>query len=124
MKYILSIDDNPSIRRSLSTIFFEELHHTIDFVEASDGQEALGVLHFMPIDLIILDNKMPTMDGATFIKKASLKFPNTPIILMPDKLSDHEKNEFLKEHIIAIFEKGMFSIFKFKQFILNQLNLT
>jgi two-component system chemotaxis response regulator CheY len=62
----LVVDDSPTMRRiicnSLRDIGYTEMH------EAEDGQDALGRLDRTPIDFVITDWNMPTMNGLALTK--------------------------------------------------------
>ncbi len=49
----------------------------------SDGKQALDFLEHTVPDLILLDLRMPVMDGIEFLKTADLpdRFPNLPVIV-------------------------------------------
>jgi CheY-like chemotaxis protein len=66
---VLIIDDDADLRDSLTTLLQSEGHHVS---EAADGRLALLALSSGPsFGLIILDLKMPGMDGATFLEHKS-----------------------------------------------------
>ena len=64
---ILVVEDNLDNRR----ILVYRLKRIGDFriVEASNGQEALGLVESEPPDLIFMDLKMPVMDGWEAIRR-------------------------------------------------------
>ncbi|MDK8189901.1 response regulator [Paenibacillus sp. UMB7766-LJ446] len=65
---IIIVDDERVIRQGLRRIIeLLEIDHTITG-EASDGQEAYGLLLKEPCDLLITDIRMPIMDGLELIK--------------------------------------------------------
>jgi CheY-like chemotaxis protein len=57
---ILIADDDPDIRDILKLTLAEENY---EIVEAPDGEEALKIIRSKPLDLALLDYKMPKMDG-------------------------------------------------------------
>lgn len=63
---IFIIDDELSVRTSLEEWFLED---GFQVVTAASGEEALKKMHAGPYDLILLDIKMPGMDGITLQKK-------------------------------------------------------
>jgi len=70
---LLVVDDNPANRALLAGIF-EKTHHRVHF--ANNGQEALDCLSQAKPDVVLLDIRMPVMDGRTTLaeirKQASL----------------------------------------------------
>jgi len=59
---VVIADDHPVVRQGLRT--FLELHDDITVVgEAADGREALEVVHALEPDVLLLDRKMPVLDG-------------------------------------------------------------
>lgn len=63
---ILIVDDELSVRQSLNHWFLED---GFDVETAENGQEALEKMHGGPFDIILVDIKMPGMDGITLQKR-------------------------------------------------------
>jgi signal transduction histidine kinase/DNA-binding response OmpR family regulator len=59
---LLVVDDTPTNRAYLAGIF-EKTHHQVHF--ATNGQEALACLQKTKFDVVLLDIRMPVMDGRT-----------------------------------------------------------
>jgi AmiR/NasT family two-component response regulator len=70
---ILIADDEPLIRVDLRELL-EELGYEV-VAEAGDGHEALKLMDQLNPDLVILDIKMPKMDGISVAKRISGHFP-------------------------------------------------
>jgi signal transduction histidine kinase/DNA-binding response OmpR family regulator len=70
---LLVVDDNQT-NRDLMAGIFEKTHHQVHF--ANNGQEALECLGQEKLDVVLLDIRMPVMDGRTTLaeirKQASL----------------------------------------------------
>ena len=74
MSYRIFIaDDEPLIRADLKELL-EEMGHEV-VAEAVDGKEALDLIEKVNPDVVILDIKMPEVDGITVAKKISNQFP-------------------------------------------------
>ncbi|NOY92287.1 MAG: chemotaxis-specific protein-glutamate methyltransferase CheB [Deltaproteobacteria bacterium] len=77
---ILVVDDSAFNRRTLA-----ELLERIPDVEvvgrATDGDEALRLVHELSPDLVTLDLEMPRMDGFTFLRLLMARRP-TPVIVV------------------------------------------
>ncbi len=80
MSVILIIDDNQDIRSFLTEALNDEGYKSI---EAANGKAALDILRRVTIGLILLDMKMPVMNGATFlVAYQSFPFPRSPVIVI------------------------------------------
>ncbi|MBP8962284.1 MAG: response regulator [Opitutaceae bacterium] len=79
MKTILVVDDFASVRLYHTTFLKQKGY---DCVAVSDGAEALRVLQQRPIDLVLLDMVMPTMDGIEFLARVRSMpgFASLPIL--------------------------------------------
>ena len=72
MAKVLIVDDEPSIRRTLREILeFEK--YEVD--EASDGLECLVKLKRDQYDVVVMDIKMPKMDGMDALERLQLLVP-------------------------------------------------
>lgn len=58
-KHILVVDDEPIILRSIKVWLGEDFNLSL----VSSGEMAIEFLDMHPVDLVLLDYKMPTMDG-------------------------------------------------------------
>jgi two-component system, NtrC family, nitrogen regulation response regulator NtrX len=81
MAHILIIDDEAGIRDTLAMIFEYE-HHTVTTAES--GVEGVRVAQDAegPIDCILLDVKMPGMDGLETLEKLKEIKPEVPVIMI------------------------------------------
>ena len=79
MQKILIIDDERSIRNTLKEILEYE-KYKVD--EAEDGAKGLEMINENHYDLVLLDIKMPKMDGIEVLEKAMLENTETPFIMI------------------------------------------
>lgn len=76
---LLIVDDESHIRSALRRAFTETGH---DVYEAATGQHALNLLKAMPFDVMVLDLRMPEMDGIELIQQAGqIRQPLSIIVL-------------------------------------------
>ncbi len=68
MYSILLVDDEPIVKLALRTVVNREDLGFLICGTASDGLEALKLIHEVHPDIIITDLKMPKMDGLELIK--------------------------------------------------------
>ncbi|SIT69736.1 response regulator [Edaphobacillus lindanitolerans] len=79
MKRILVVDDQNGIRLLLAEVFRREGHET---VLAKNGFEAVERFHETSPDCVLLDMKMPGMDGIEVLKEIKAVSPSTPVLMM------------------------------------------
>ena len=78
MKTILVVDDELNVRQLIAETMADEGYKV---KVAGDGFEALEIIENEPIDLVILDIKMPKLDGLEAIGKIREFKRELPVIL-------------------------------------------
>ena len=76
---ILLVDDEAGIRVTLGTLLQRSGYHV---TAAANGEEALGWLMQRSFDLLLIDMKLPGMDGLTFAQLAQKCQPSTTIVFI------------------------------------------
>jgi nitrogen regulation protein NR(I) len=77
--HVLIVDDEVNIRRVLAAMLKREGY---EVTTAEDGEQALGVLHKVPVDVVVTDLVMPRVGGMELLRKVSADFPDVPVILI------------------------------------------
>ncbi|HTA31236.1 MAG TPA: response regulator [Candidatus Cybelea sp.] len=78
-KRILIVDDDPSIRYMLSRVLMDEGYEALS---AANGREGLETAAAQGVDLVLLDLKMPGLNGQETFRELSLLRPSLPVIIM------------------------------------------
>ena len=126
---ILIVDDELGIRTLIKEYALNENYIVF---EASDGIEALKVIDYEKIDIIILDIMMPNMDGLSFYKE--IKNKNIPTIILSarseefDKLNafelgidDYLTKPFSPKELMARIKAVLKRFYNLETFIFNDL---
>ena len=91
---LLIVEDNIELLMLMSQILGSKYHvHT-----ATNGKEALDIIHRTELDIIISDVMMPVMNGLelTHRLKSDPNFKHLPIILLTAKTQEEDRNEALQ----------------------------
>ena len=79
-KHILVVDDEPIILRSIKLWLGDDF----DLSLVNSGETAIEFLDMHPVDLVLLDYKMPTMDGPAVLEaiRNDKRLSNLPVIFL------------------------------------------
>lgn len=77
-KRILVVDDDQDFRESIQMVLIEEGHETM---AAADGMEAVGVYEEARPDLVLLDYRMPGIDGYETFERIIKADPDARVII-------------------------------------------
>lgn len=89
---IILIDDQKLIRQGLKALL--EIDPDIQVVaSASNGQSGIEQVEALKPDIVLVDVRMPGMDGVTATRIICLRFPNTKVII----LSGYDDEEYLAD---------------------------
>jgi CheY-like chemotaxis protein len=87
MKFMI-VDDNPKIRETIRKIV-----GTADdeFIEAEDGEEALKTYPLEKPDWVLMDIRMPVMDGIEAAGLLHTYFPESKIIIVTEYADERHR---------------------------------
>lgn len=92
---VLIVDDQALIREGLNLML--DLYDVVRIVgEANNGKEAINFLEKEEVDVILMDIRMPLMDGVEATRVIKDKYPNTKIIILTTFNEDEYIFEGLK----------------------------
>lgn len=91
MYSILAVDDSASMRQMVS---FTLKGAGFDVIEAEDGQAGLECARENDVNLLLVDQNMPRMDGISLVRELRKlpKYKSTPILMLTTESSDAMKS--------------------------------
>jgi len=98
---VLCIDDQVS-GLQIRKIFLESFGYKV--LLASSGREGLELLNGQPVDAVVLDYRMPEMDGEAVAVEIRNRALRIPIVLLSGYIS--EIPESLQQHVNGFVAKG------------------
>lgn len=102
MAKILIVDDEPNIRR----LFRDELEEEGYYIEqAGDGAEALAAVDRADFDLVILDLRMPEVNGLEFLERVRKTRPQLPVIVCTAVRGMESDYDIWASQVTAILNK-------------------
>jgi DNA-binding NarL/FixJ family response regulator len=93
---ILIADDHTLVREGLRTLLSSEDGIEV-IAEANDGQQALTLCRELKPDLVLMDVRMPVMDGLEATRKIKDEMPRTSVMMV----TMHENPDYLFEAVKA-----------------------
>ncbi len=93
MTRILLVDDQQLFLESLATVL-ENIEDDFEVIGmASDGEQAMELLETLQPDIVLMDVRMPVMDGVKACRLIKIRNPGLPILM----LTTFEDDEYVRE---------------------------
>jgi len=102
MAKILVIDDEQGIRNLLDTLLRRKGY---DVVLADSGRKGLELFRREHPDVVVLDLKMPEMDGLTVLRKIHSIEPGKPVIMLTGAGTGEAEQQVRALGVIEYVEK-------------------
>jgi len=113
MKRLIIIEDQTAIREMLVEILRLDINYEL-VGESGDGQEALALCLEVKPDLIVLDAKLPGLNGVDILRRLVKRLPSVRVLVF----SGHENPVLVREMLAAGahgFVEKTAGLFEFKR---------
>jgi DNA-binding NtrC family response regulator len=113
---VLAVDDDPGLRESFRLILDEEF----EILVASSGHEALEILRTSQVDLVLLDIRMPDVDGIEVLERikaldeqvevilvTAVKTVRTAVAAMKLGAFDYLTKPFDEDELLSLVRRGL-----------------
>lgn len=104
---ILIADDEPDLRKYIIHVLENDNQHKMEFVEAENGRIALDLARNENFDLILLDVKMPEMDGLEALTEIVRLELNAFIVMITAHANVRDAVAAIKEGAYDYLEKPL-----------------
>jgi two-component system, NtrC family, response regulator AtoC len=101
-KTILVADDEPSMRLNITELLQDEGYNIL---EAANGLQAIQLTNTHLPDVVLMDVKMPEMNGITTLKNLKREHPDIPVIIFTAFGSNEKPIEAMKAGAFDYMEK-------------------
>jgi two-component system response regulator HydG len=104
VRKVLVVDDEPNMRKTLSAILRDEGY---DVQTADDGERAVELCQQHLFDVVLMDVRMPKLDGVEAFRRIHRHQEGVRVILMSAYREEHLKQEALDDGAIAFIDKPL-----------------
>src|SRR4030066_1297820 len=101
---VLVVEDNHEVRRMI-TASIKTLDAEIDVLDVPSAEEALFISASLPLDLIVLDFRLPGMSGLEMVARLRKRKPGIKIILVTGVEDDATRQQVMEAGVAAYFFK-------------------
>jgi DNA-binding NarL/FixJ family response regulator len=102
---VLIADDQELVRRGLAMVIEAQSDMTV-VAEAANGHDAVERCHELPVDLALLDVRMPALDGLEAARMIIREHPKTRVVMLTTFDLDSYLYEALKIGVSGFFLKA------------------
>lgn len=93
---LMLVDDHKLVRSGLKSLL--AIHDHIEVIaEASTGKEAIEVVSSVPVDIILMDIRMPDESGIVACRTITDKYPDIKVIM----LTSYDEDDMIYDAIVA-----------------------
>jgi CheY-like chemotaxis protein len=100
MATILCVDDEEEVLRALQRVFLDESYCVLTAVS---GAEGLAIVDREPLDLIISDYRMPSMNGAEFLGRVHASHPEILGIVLSGHAEASTVARLIEQRVVYTF---------------------
>ena len=79
LRRVLIVDDSPEDRDLYRRFLGLDRDHRYEFIEAASADEGLRVCETQPFDCVLLDYRLPDMNGLEFLRELSSRVDGVPV---------------------------------------------
>ena len=103
---VLLVDDESLVRRILKQILAS--YQDMELVgEAANGEEAIAAVERLQPDIVVMDIRMPALDGIAAAREIRVKYPHVKIIGLSEYGNDYNTDAMQRAGAVGGYRKSM-----------------
>ena len=103
---VLLVDDESLVRRILKGIL--AAYQDLELVgEAATGYEAIAAVERLQPDIVVMDIRMPALDGIAAAREIRVKYPHVKIIGLSEYGNDFNTDAMERAGAVGVYLKSM-----------------
>lgn len=102
--HILIVDDEPNMLRTLADILRDE---GFEVTTAASGEEAVELCAANEYGVVLMDVRMPGIDGMEAFRRIRRSKRSVPVVLMSAYSVDHLLHGAIKDDVVAFVQKPL-----------------
>jgi DNA-binding NarL/FixJ family response regulator len=103
---VLLVDDESLVRRILRQILAG--YQDMELVgEAANGEEAIAAVARLQPDIVVMDIRMPALDGIAAAREIRAKHPHVKIIGLSEYGNDYNTDAMERAGAVGVYRKSM-----------------
>lgn len=103
---VLVVDDESLVRRILKQILAS--YQDLELVgEAANGEEAIAAVARLQPDIVVMDIRMPTLDGIAAAREIRAKAPHVKIIGLSEHATGYNTDAMEQAGVVGVYLKSM-----------------
>jgi CheY-like chemotaxis protein len=103
---VLIVDDDPLFRLAVATALSGDDRLEFEVVEAADGQQCLDAVASRQPDVVVLDLKMPVLDGITAAETIERNWPEIRVVMLTSSDLPDDRRRAERAGVEAFVEKA------------------
>jgi DNA-binding NarL/FixJ family response regulator len=103
---VLVVDDESLVRRILKQILAS--YQDLELVgEAANGEEAIAAVTRLQPDIVVMDIRMPTLDGIAAAREIRAQAPHVKIIGLSEHATGYNTDAMEQAGVVGVYLKSM-----------------
>ena len=103
---VLCVDDHPLVRKGIAAILLNEVDMAL-VAEGGRGTDAVALYRSLKPDVVLMDLRMPDMDGTTAVTLIRQEFPDAKVIALTSYDGDQDIYRALEAGVRGYLLKDM-----------------